>query len=86
MKKAYSKPQIYFDSFELSQSIAAGCEVIGNMAPGTCAYIDEETGLSVFVDSISACADLPQPGTPSDAMFGGLCYEIPGEAWNIFSS
>ena len=27
MKKVYSKPEIYFESFSLSQYIAAGCEV-----------------------------------------------------------
>lgn len=28
MKKAYSKPQIVFESFELTTSIAAGCSII----------------------------------------------------------
>ena len=28
MKKTYSKPQIVFESFELTTSIAAGCSVI----------------------------------------------------------
>lgn len=41
MKKVYSKPQIYFDSFELSQSIATGCTYDVNDATEKWAFTSE---------------------------------------------
>lgn len=29
-KKSYMRPELYFESFDLAQSIAAGCDVITN--------------------------------------------------------
>ena len=79
MKKAYSKPEIYFDSFELSANIAAGCEVITkNQTQGTCAYV--VAGKSFFVE-IAACTT-----TPQDNELNNLCYHVPAEEYNLFNS
>ena len=35
MKKPYVKPEVYFESFELSACIATGCDTKINQAMGT---------------------------------------------------
>ena len=85
MKKAYSKPQILFDSFELAQDIAAGCEEIANHALYQCAWYDEESDITVFVESISACTYKPQKNEQPD-MYNGLCYHVPTDSYNVFTS
>ena len=79
MKKTYVKPQILFDSFELSQDIAAGCEFKnGLQAQGACGYATRN-GV-VFVEGVEGC-EYTQPDT-NDA----LCYHVPTENTNIFAS
>ena len=78
MKKTYSKPQIVFDSFELSQSIAAGCEVITNQAQGVCPLIDDESGWTLLADT--SCKKTPPTGTDE------ICYDVPAESYNVYSS
>ena len=80
MKKAYSKPEIYFDSFELSSSIAAGCEYKANFAAGACALADPAFG-NVYLDGISGCAV-----TQVDGAYNGICYHVPSDNTNLFSS
>lgn len=79
MKKAYKKPQIVFDSFELSQSIAR-CEIASNVVRDVCGYYDEETDMTVFVAGV--CEWTPQD---SD-IYAGICYHVPTETYNLFSS
>ncbi len=79
MKKQYEKPQIIFDSFELSQSIAAGCEFIANHEWAKCAVDD---GLQMlFTMDTAACESVPGPGP-----FDSVCYDIPNPSNNVFSS
>ena len=78
MKKAYSKPQILFDSFELSQSIALGCEKITNQAEGSCVVTEKETGITYFAGT--GCMFTP-PG-PGDS----ICYHAPDDSTNVYSS
>lgn len=79
MKKTYEKPQIMFDSFELSQDIAAGCEFInGLQAQGVCGYATRD-GV-VFTELISGCKYTKPDGNNS------LCYHVPAENTNIFGS
>ena len=81
MKKTYERPQIVFESFELSQSIAAECLYITNAARGTCA-IDTGDGIGMlFTSSVDACEYEPGPGMHDD-----ICYDNPGENPNVFSS
>ena len=86
MKKAYSKPQILFDDFELAQDIAAGCEAIANHAMNQCAWNDPFTGVSVFVKSIDACDITPQENDPEVSPYDSLCYHVPSETYNLFTS
>lgn len=81
MKKIYSKPQIVFDSFELSQSIAAGCEYISNHALGSCALtLDDLPGMTFFTSEIGAC-ELTPPGE-----YDRICYDVHADNSSVFSS
>lgn len=79
MKKVYTKPEIFFDSFELSQSIAAGCEGISQHAEGACAVYVKEIGLSVF--STREICDYY-----SVELQDSVCYHAPSDSNNVYSS
>ncbi len=81
MKKTYSKPQIMFEDFSLSVSIAS-CEVDTNtFAKGECGL--KFGRYTLFDSTISACDrnvdDFTNP-------YNGLCYHNPTESYNLFSS
>ena len=79
MKKLYAKPEIVFESFVASTSIAAGCEFITNLqAEGTCGYLTRN-GV-VFMETISGCI-YKEPDTNDR-----LCYHVPVDTANIFNS
>lgn len=78
MKKAYSKPQIFFDSFELSQSIALGCEKITNQAEYVCIVTEKDSGI-VYITN-SDCRYTPPGGND------GICYHAPDDSTNVYSS
>ena len=79
MKKEYKKPELLFDSFELSESIAAGCEYITGQTIDQCAYYTG--GRNVFVESVTACTTKTQDGT-----WDSICYHVPNENSNLFTS
>lgn len=79
MKKEYKKPELLFDSFELSESIASGCEHTTDHAMNQCAY--NAGGRNIFVDGVAACITKPQDGT-----YDGICYHVPNENSNLFTS
>lgn len=70
MKKVYSKPVIIFESFSLSQNIAAGCEITDPK--------DERllfTGLGyAFIESCEYMVDDITVG--GDGSFNGICYHV----------
>ncbi len=66
MKKEYKKPELLFDSFELSANIALGC---GQSLKVPIGY----GGTTIFAPIIS-CAREPQPG--EDTQYG-YCYHNP---------
>lgn len=79
MKKQYTAPDILFEDFSLSESIAAGCEFINkNLAEGSCGY-PTRNGV-VFMESVSGCK-YHEPDTNDS-----LCYHVPNEYANIFNS
>lgn len=83
MKKCYSKPEIAFEDFSLSVSIAAGCEQIVNSGVNVCKwYISFGSGTrEVFNDSVSGGCQT----TPAEAGFDTLCYHVP-DGYNTFTS
>ena len=80
MKKPYVKPQIAFESFQLSTSIAASCALLGSqLAQYVCPVTDPESGFVLFADSVaSPCDTVPTNGS--------ICYDVPVANWNVFSS
>lgn len=80
MKKFYSKPMIEFDSFELTDSIAAGCAYISsNQSPYACPVLDEEFGYTIFTD-YGVCDSTPPGGNDS------ICYHVPTADYSVYTS
>lgn len=80
MKKVYSKPQIVFDSFELSQSIAANCDVITNYAEKVCP-VDYKFGNKTVKLFMEAPCKFTAQGH-----YDNPCYHVPVTGEAIFSS
>lgn len=82
MKKRYIKPQIAYESFQLSTSIAASCALLGSQsAQYVCPVTDPDSGFILFTDDISSpCDTAPVGGNDS------VCYDVPVANWNVFSS
>ncbi len=80
IKKKYVKPQITFESFQLSTSIAFSCTLLGtNSAQFVCPVEDPELGWTYFADGVaSACDTAP--------VNGNICYDIPVANWNVTNS
>lgn len=81
MKKSYVKPQVFFEDFQLSANIAAGCKDktgTGLHAGGTCGvqYGDD----IVFTANVVGCS------TQIDDNNVSLCYHIPTDANRLFNS
>ena len=78
MKKTYVKPEVYFESFELSANIATGCEININHTVGACWQgVEGFKDFNIFVESPS-CATTPDEND--------LCYHSPTDVNNIFTS
>lgn len=83
MKKMYSKPQIQFEDFSLSASIAAGCDVKTNLhTENVCGYIDpnDRDKNVVFTLEVSGCV-FKQPD-----LTDSICYHIPAVNNDLFNS
>lgn len=81
MKKAYEKPQILFCSFELSESISAGCDVITNFnLDSGCPVMVEDWGMTIITGT--SCDYVP----PSQNMDDYVCYHVPSDDSNVFTS
>ena len=88
MKKAYSKPEIMFEDFSLSASIANGCDVrVTNQSQNTCGY-ELRTGGTVFFTTVSGCYYTKDPTTHNDIIDGdyGVCYHVPTDTSDLFNS
>lgn len=79
MKKTYVKPEVYFESFELSANIAAGCVFKTNHDQNTCAY-KTATGRTIFLEK--AICEVPT----QDGSYNSMCYHHPTDDARLFSS
>ena len=80
MKKTYAKPQIVFESFQLTANIAGDCNTRPNSAnEATCGYNDN--GWIVFQND----AVCNFPAVP-DGKHNGLCYHVPTGDISVFTS
>ena len=85
MKKTYTKPEIFFESFSLSTNIASNCEHPFTLASkGVCGIPDEnDLPMDIFDPSLGGSCQV-QGG--SGAMYDGFCYHVPTENDNLFNS
>ncbi len=75
MKKTYVKPELSFESFELSASIASGCSVKTYHGVDSCSLIP---GVVVFSSEYNGCEFIPEEN--------GYCYQTLEDASKIFDS
>ena len=78
MKKTYSKPQIVYECFEMSQSIATGCEFKSHFGKAACS-VDTKMGFTIYM-TIGVCDET----NPKDD--NKPCYDVPGDYTRVFSS
>lgn len=85
MKKIYTKPEIYFESFSLSTSIAANCDKIISLPSQFACGIPDDNGLGMNVFSPGPSSDCVLPGD-SNKEYDGFCYHVPTEVNQLFNS
>ncbi len=83
MKKQYQKPMMYFESFQLSQSIATGCASDAKFAEDQCAVFIPDIGATIFGD---AHASNSQCEWSPEGFADRVCYHIPTAGDNVFGS
>ena len=85
MKKEYSTPEIIFDSFALSESIASAnmncTRNVTNQYSGNCGL--QFGNKVIFTISAAGCKFKVQDGSPA---YNGLCYHILTGDNKVFNS
>ncbi len=84
MKKAYTTPKIYYESFALSTSISAGCEAIAHLGENTCAVNPKDllaVGETINIFNIDLVCEDTDPDHRNS-----YCYHAPYEWNNVYSS
>ena len=85
MRKEYQKPEIVFENFAISTSIAAGCEHITNLSGrDACGYM-LRNGDIIFLSSSTGCGTPNASGTYGEGD-NSICYHNPGDNYNVFNS
>lgn len=84
MKREYSTPDIVFDSFSLSNSIAGPCSYDTNTQnQNTCAVIIGNR--RVFTSAVLGYK--VEGGYVVDSgIYNGICYHVPVNGFNVFNS
>ena len=81
MKKTYVKPEVHFESFELSTNIAYACgKPTHTPTNGTCGVTIDGLPGTVFLSTVAGCKYEKQDG------YSGLCYHQPDGSLNLFNS
>ena len=78
MKKNYVKPQVYFEDFRLSTSIAGGCAWTASFAENNCPVKVPGTPETYITDN-NCTFSVP-------AQNDKFCYHVPMDNKNVFSS
>ena len=85
MKKAYSQPDILFESFALSENIASTSTACtrnnSGQYSGTCGF--HWGGKIIFTHAASGCFTKITDGSPA---YDGICYMIPTNDNRLFNS
>lgn len=83
MKKAYVKPQIAFESFQLTSNIAGDCNQKPNTQANeaTCGYNDN--GWIIFHNEFICDILIDSAGTGA---YNRFCYHVPTSDISVFAS
>lgn len=94
MKKKYVKPEILFEDFTLSTSVAncSTSSMVKVMATESCGFYDEYLKVVVVSNGVQGCAEVSNKApddyraakTPGEN--DGVCYHVPIEAFNVWNS
>ncbi len=79
LKKKYLKPDIHFESLNLSTDISAGCAMLSQQSPNSCVVYYPQWGMTLLTEELTCDAYPP----------GGLdfiCYHVPTADNNVFDS
>lgn len=86
MKIKYAKPQILFESFELSTSIATTCAFIQtntfNYERDCVVYPADDESFRLWEFGVTTGCDF----TPGEGIYDALCYQVPNDAMNVHDS
>lgn len=89
MKKAYNKPELFVESFQLTQSIASTCSVEwGGNTLGKPGHNDQTScgwdmgNMVMWTESVAQCTTKIDEATEAF----GLCYNTPNGGNSIFGS
>lgn len=80
MKKQYVKPAMFSETFDICDSIAAGCGIAVGPTRETCGYSDPTLPGVIFITGVGG----PCMFTPGDN--DGVCYHIPTAETKLFDS
>ena len=89
MKKVYTRPEIFFESFAASDSIAGNCDRVFTLAKqDICAIPDDNgiPGLNMSIFNISIVGSECGISGGDEAMYDGFCYYVPTETNTLFNS
>ena len=85
MKKTYRKPEIFFENFSLSTSIAGNCDIAIGLPSQFVCGIPDENGLGMKIFNTNLGGDCSIPGG-DDAKHDGFCYHVPTAGMVLFNS
>ena len=85
MKKTYTKPAVFFESFTPCTAIAAGCEVKTHTPAARKCGIEMPPDV-IFLSSMGNVCTLPWDLVDSSGMFDNICYHVPEADNNLFNS
>ena len=80
MKKQDVKPAMFSETFDICDSIAAGCGIAVGSTEHDCRYLVPGTDYSLFITGVGG----PCMFTPGDN--DGVCYHIPTAETKLFDS
>ena len=73
MKKRYTKPEIFYESFYISQNVGASCEITDSKDPRLL-MTGALGGIDGYAFSISCEVDITNGG--GDGNWNGVCYHV----------
>ena len=79
-KKIYGKPEIVYEDFSLTATIAAACANSTNPTYNVCGTKYPGVSETLFTGDIPGC------DTKVDDGFGGICYHTPIDGTKLFNS